>query len=36
MIWLSPNKGHLRHTNVTIRLLRINLSRVTPIFVITG
>ena len=36
MIWLSPNEGHLRQTNVTIRLLRINLCRVTRIFVITG
>jgi hypothetical protein len=36
MIWLSPNEGHLRQTNVTIRLLRINLGRVTRIFVITG
>jgi hypothetical protein len=36
MIWLSPNEGHLLQTNVTIRLLRINLGRVTRIFVITG
>ena len=35
MIWLSPNEGHLHQTNVTIHLLRINLSRVTRIF-ITG
>jgi len=36
MFWLSPNEGHLRETNVTIRLLRINLGRVNRIFVITG
>jgi hypothetical protein len=36
MIWLSSNEGHLRQTNVTIRLLRINLGRVTLIFVNTG
>ena len=30
MIWLSPNEGHLRQTNVTIRLLRIKLCRVYP------
>jgi hypothetical protein len=36
MIWLSPNEGHLHQTNVTIRLLRINLGHVTRIFVITG
>ena len=35
MIWLSSNEGHLRQRNVTIRLLRINLGRVTRIFVIT-
>ena len=33
MIWLSPNEGHLRQTNVAIR---INLGRVTRICVITG
>jgi hypothetical protein len=32
MIWLSPNEGHLRQTNVTIHLL----GRVTRIFVIKG
>jgi hypothetical protein len=31
-IWLSPNEGHLRQTNVTIHLL----GRVTRIFVIKG
>jgi hypothetical protein len=36
MIWLSPNEGHLRQINATIRLLRINLGSVTRIFVITG
>jgi hypothetical protein len=36
MIWLSPNEGHLHQTNVTIRLLRINLGRVTRIFVMKG
>ena len=36
MIWLSSNEGHLRKRNVTIRLLHINLGRVTRIFVITG
>ena len=36
MIWLSPNERHLRQTNVTIHLLRINLGRVTRIFMITG
>ena len=36
MIWLSPNEGHLRQTNVTIHLLRIKLGRVTQIFMITG
>ena len=36
MIWLSSNEGHLLQTNVTIRLPRINLGRVTQIFVITG
>ena len=34
MIWLSPNEGHLRQTNVTICLLRINLCRVTRIYVL--
>jgi hypothetical protein len=34
MIWLSPNEGHLRQTNVTIHLLRINLDRVTRILMI--
>ena len=34
MIWLSPNEGHLRQTNVTISLLRINLCRVTWIYVL--
>ena len=33
MIWLSSNEGHLRQTNVTIR---INLGHVTRICVITG
>ena len=36
MIWLSPNEGHLRQTNVTIHLLCINLGCVTRIFMITG
>jgi hypothetical protein len=36
MLWLSSNEGYLRQTYVTIRLLRINLGRVTRIFVITG
>ena len=36
MIWLSPNEGHLRQINATIRLLRIKLGSVTRIFVITG
>ena len=36
MIWLSPNEGHLRQTNVMIHLLCINLGCVTRIFMITG